>query len=59
MTLEDKFKKQLGDLAFSVTVLQHQLEETTNELNAFKTKEATRTQDASAEKTKDVRSTKS
>ena len=27
MTLEDKFKKQLGDLAFTITVLQHQLEE--------------------------------
>lgn len=27
MTLEDKFKKQLGDLSFAVTVLQHQLEE--------------------------------
>lgn len=38
MTLEDKFKKQLGDLSFAVTVLQHQLEETTTELNALKEK---------------------
>lgn len=32
MTLEDKFKKQLGDLSFAVTVLQHQLEETQEKL---------------------------
>lgn len=51
MTIEEKFKKQLGDLAFTMTVLQHQLEETTNELNTLKTKEL--------EKLKDVRSTKS
>lgn len=51
MTLEDKFKKQLGDLAFTITVLQHQLDEANEELNTLKTSQA--------EKTKDVRSTKS
>ena len=51
MTLEDKFKKQLGDLAFTITVLQHQLDETTNELNTLKAMQT--------EKKPDVRSTKS
>ena len=36
MTLEDKFKKQLGEMSFTITVLQHQLEETANELNSLK-----------------------
>jgi hypothetical protein len=51
MTLEDKFKKQLGEMSFTITVLQHQLEETTQELNALKADKA--------EKKQDVRSTKS
>jgi uncharacterized protein (DUF3084 family) len=36
MTLEDKFKKQLGDLAFTMTVLQHQLEESELEKNKIR-----------------------
>jgi hypothetical protein len=47
MTLEDKFKKQLGEMSFTITVLQHQLEETQIELNNLKSKD------------KDVRSSKS
>lgn len=47
MTLEDKFKKQLGDLAFAMTVLQHQLEEAQTKIEELSKKE------------KDVRSTKS
>jgi hypothetical protein len=51
MNIEDKFKKQLGDLAFSVTVLQHQLEEAQTKLDEY--------EKANEAKVKDVRSTKS
>lgn len=53
MSLEDKFKKQMGELTFTLTVLQHQLEESELERNKF------REELSKIKEEKNVRSTKS